>query len=490
MSHKASSSKRVGRTTEAFRAVVDDSQLRVSAAMDALDLLDSIDAFDALLPPSDAPDGQPADSTRADEAPVSTHLASVTDKAEEVFSHDSLALNPEQPIDSDLSTKLFIEPHSAISAIDHAATDHPCQARNDHRANQSPSGDCEAIAIADATMDHLPQSGDNRALQIDSLRQWEADLRQLQARLQGDELDLSARRRELAKQVRLQRRTPQRSDSASTDLRLAELQAQFEMLVLLLREAWPSGEVALTESPEPAVGNDSDRGSAADNLSLTAPSEKSDAEATLRIRTLEQRIESLVEQNDQLASELAHLAVQRTVDQSSDASASLSWEERKALLYRQFESEECANIAAGEPGSNQVECELRHELACMQHELLSRDAEIKELRTLLEQRPQVQGSELAFGAAAITRLFDDDELIREERLRLKEIQAEWEIKFRDMEIAASIERANLARERRQLECQNAELEEQLAHLKQELRQESIAGPTQNRRWFAKLGLGE
>jgi hypothetical protein len=109
---------------------------------------------------------------------------------------------------------------------------------------------------------------------------------------------------------------------------------------------------------------------------------------------------------------------------------------------------------------------------------------------MLEQRPKVEDSDLAVGAAAITRIFDDDELIREERSRLKEIQAEWEAKFRDMEIAASIERASLARERRQLECQNAELEEQLAHLKQELRQESIAGPTQPRRWFAKLGLGE
>jgi hypothetical protein len=448
MSHKASSSKRVGRTIETFRVVVDDSPSRAPAAMDALDSLDSFDAFDALLPPSDSADRLPGDRLPGDLASGICGLAAA-------LADDASPSLSEQPIDSQLSTFLCDQPASV---------------------------GCESLDGIDPLADGLPVAVERSALQTDRLRQWEADLRQLEARLNHDELDLAARRRDLAKQLRRHYRTTRRADSASTDLRLAELQSQFEMLVLLLRDAWPSGGGLPTERAEPVGDRD---------LSDSDADVDADADAVLRIRTLEQRIEALVEQNDQLASELAHLAVQRTVDQSSDATASLSWEERKALLYRQFESEECSRLGdEGDLGASQVECELRHELACMQHELRSRDAEIEELRSLLEQRPQVEGSELAIGAAAITRLFDDDEMIREERSRLKEIQAEWETKFRDMEIAASIERANLARERRQLECQNAELEEQLAHLKQELRQESIAGPAQTRRWFAKLGLGE
>ncbi|HBJ37051.1 MAG TPA: hypothetical protein DDZ51_20300 [Planctomycetaceae bacterium] len=331
---------------------------------------------------------------------------------------------------------------------------------------------------------------------IQSLRYWESELRQAEADLQQKAEDLLARRRDLAKAIRTQRRELRRpaatiagvdrplESTETTDARLAEMQSQIEMLVLLLRDAWPSNA---NNSPDESV---SSQYGGQVTSGFDSPSDDSEGHCLVKVDALKAQIESLVEQNNQLATELAHLTVQRTVDQSSDAAASLSWEERKELLYRQFESEDNGVPFSPDQLTSEQCSRLNHEMACMQQELRARESEIAELRSILEQRPEVQDSDLAVGAAAITRLFDDDELIREERSRLKEIQAEWEAKFRDMEIAASIERASLARQRRQLECQNAELEEQLAHLKQELRQESIAGPTQNRRWFAKLGLGE
>lgn len=272
---------------------------------------------------------------------------------------------------------------------------------------------------------------------IDSLRRWQVELHQIDLELAHRSEDLAARRRAFARELRTLRR---------------------EARLCRTPEASAVGEVSASDLAE--------------------------------IKSLKSQVDSLVEQNSQLATELAHWAVQRTVDESSDATASMSWEERRELLYRQFESED--NGVPFDPTSlTSEQCSrLSHEMACMQQELRSRDQEIAELRALLEQRPIVQDNELAVGAAAVTRFFDDDELIQEERQRLKEIQAEWEAKFRDMEIAASLERASLARERRQLECKNAELEEQIAHMKQEMRQESIAGPAQTRRWFAKLGLGE
>ncbi len=326
---------------------------------------------------------------------------------------------------------------------------------------------------------------------FESLRYWESELRQAELDLQHKAEDLAARRRDFAKEMRAQRRAVQRPTATAcsdqplgttenTDARLGEMQSQIELLVTLLRDAWPMG------------GNQSLDGSSNDT-DTPVPVVETDGDVDrylAEIDALKSQVESLVEQNNQLATELAHLTVQRTVDQSSDAAASMSWEERKELLYRQFESEDNGVPFSPEQLTSEQCSRLNHEMACMQQELRARESEIAELRAVLEHRPEVQDSDLAVGAAAITRLFDDDELIREERSRLKDIQTEWEAKFRDMEIAASIERASLARERRQLECQNAELEEQLAHLKQELRQESIAGPAQTRRWFAKLGLGE
>lgn len=344
-----------------------------------------------------------------------------------------------------------------------------------------------------------PISAGSQVELIESLRYWESELHRTEAELQQKADDLAARRRELARQVRAFRRDNQRptispdaqnQHTADSDSRLAEMQAQIEMLVTLLRDAWPTSGHSESDSRSQNDPRDMHFGYDAEATSRLELASEKEAENVDQIDSLRSQLESLVEQNNQLATELAHLTVQRTVDQSSDATASMSWEERKELLYRQFESEDNGVPFNPEKPTGEQCARLNHEMACMQQELRARDSEIAELRSLLEQRPEVQDTDLAVGAAAITRLFDDDELIREERSRLKEIQAEWEVKFRDMEIAASIQRASLARERRQLECQNVELEEQLAHLKQELRQESIAGPAQNRRWFAKLGLGD
>jgi hypothetical protein len=435
MSNNASVSKRGGQATGPLRDAISDDGAGLKA-LTSLGDIDPLDVFDALLPVCDEP-------RRVSRVP----LPRQTVGPQEVFAAPQSKAS-----------------HGSLKSIAASVT----QGLNVDSVSLAPN----AVEL------------------IELLRYWESGLREAEAALQQKAEDLSARRREFAKEVRVQRRNRQQAatmfassdqaseSTASADARLAEMQSQIEMLVLLLRDAWP---VSGSESSDRSLGGAATvDGAASDNHDALLA----------EIDSLKSQLESLVEQNNQLATELAHLTVQRTVDQSSDAAASMSWEERKELLYRQFECEDNGLPFNPEQLTSEQCSRLNHEMACMQQELRARENEVAELRSLLEQRPEVQDRDLAVGAAAITRLFDDDELIREERSRLKEIQAEWEAKFRDMEIAASIERASLARERRQLECQNAELEEQLAHLKQELRQESIAGPAQTRRWFAKLGLGE
>lgn len=440
MSKKASISKRGGQPTGPLRDAISHENSTLKASPSTGDI-DPLDVFDVLLPACE-------NSSTAGFAPLRTPA---------------------------------IESRKATSAHQTFAPERSLQ----------PIG---AALSQGLVGDSISSTSDQIEL-IESLRYWESELRQIESDLQHKVDDLAARRRAFAREIRSRRRDHQQSAktisgsdqtseiTANTDARLAEMQSQIEMLVMLLRDAWP------TSSNQ---SDDQSHRRPLDGLATTglAAAGNHDEAFLVEIDSLKSQLESLVEQNNQLATELAHLTVQRTVDQSSDAAASMSWEERKELLYRQFESEDNGLPVNPEQLTSEQCSRLNHEMACMQQELRARENEVAELRSLLEQRPEVQDHDLAVGAAAITRLFDDDELIREERSRLKEIQAEWETKFRDMEIAASIERASLARERRQLECQNAELEEQLAHLKQELRQESIAGPSQPRRWFAKLGLSE
>lgn len=207
-----------------------------------------------------------------------------------------------------------------------------------------------------------------------------------------------------------------------------------------------------------------------------------EAEFRSELECLEERIGTLQEQNTELAGQLAQASIRKSLNLTAESDPTLTWEQRKAIMF--------ASDVAEPIASEGSDPQLVEQITKLQTELQVRSEEVQQLQALLEQRPQQVEEGTAVGAAAFAMMMDSDELIREERQRLQELQAEWEAKFREVEIAASIERANLARQRMQLEKQNAELEEQLTHLKRELRQEEQAGPNHKRRWLAKLGLAE
>jgi hypothetical protein len=87
-------------------------------------------------------------------------------------------------------------------------------------------------------------------------------------------------------------------------------------------------------------------------------------------------------------------------------------------------------------------------------------------------------------------MLDADELIAHERGKLQQLQVEWEEKFREGEIEASLERAKLSRERQEVFATKQELELQIEQLQREYRQANAAGGRSSRRWLAKLGLAE
>ena len=210
-----------------------------------------------------------------------------------------------------------------------------------------------------------------------------------------------------------------------------------------------------------------------------------------RVRALENELSDVRQQNENLASKLANQCVHDAVaDTPADESESLSWEERKQLIIQQMDEEAfgCdsqATIQAVNPSSLD---QLNHSIHRLQSEVESRDKEIMELRGLLEHQSQTKDGCVAIGAAAIAQLVDDDELIQQERQRLQHLQTEWEEKFRQGEIEASLERAKLSRERQEVARQKMELAEQLERLQREMQRSEEGVGT--RRWLAKLGLSE
>ncbi len=122
-------------------------------------------------------------------------------------------------------------------------------------------------------------------------------------------------------------------------------------------------------------------------------------------------------------------------------------------------------------------------------ELARRDREIAELRSLLEQQADARQG-VAVGAAAVAQLIESDELVQEEREKLRSMQKTWEEKFRQSEIELSMERAKLARERLLLEEQKQDLEAALHAAAQNGSLDPKDKDPKGRKWLSRLGLKE
>ncbi|MEZ6089205.1 MAG: hypothetical protein R3C05_14480 [Pirellulaceae bacterium] len=195
------------------------------------------------------------------------------------------------------------------------------------------------------------------------------------------------------------------------------------------------------------------------------------------------RITELELQNRDLAQKLATRQIHPTSGSSGFGFESMTWEQRKAAIMQQLAAED-ADEATEESEARRVE--IDDLLQRTDRELARRDAEIEELRRLLEEQSRATG-DVAIGGAAILQMLDQDELIVEERARLQRIQEEWEEKLRQAEIDVSLERAKLARERMELEHRLAELQEQAA-MDEETSEHNRE--TKGRKWLSRLGLSD
>ncbi len=208
-------------------------------------------------------------------------------------------------------------------------------------------------------------------------------------------------------------------------------------------------------------------------------------------------------QNEELAAKVASANIRRSTDSStSDFNDSLSWEERKQLIIKQMEEDsydaQASIFEAIRARSTDPEDitdpiafidEMMSTVEMLKQENAYHESEIRDLNHLLQNRPSCGDVGIAIGAAGIAEMLDSDALIVEERERLQLLQAQWEDKFRQAEIDASLERAKLSRERQEVAKRQAELEDQLDRLRRDANMNSEC-EGHSRKWLAKLGLAD
>jgi hypothetical protein len=165
------------------------------------------------------------------------------------------------------------------------------------------------------------------------------------------------------------------------------------------------------------------------------------------------------------------------------------WESQKRRMLAELESDDAVDVASSGAASRGSRLQIEEVIARTDKIIAEKDREIEELKHLLDSQSGSVGA-LAVGAAALEQVFDQDEIIREERQRLQQAQEELRAKLRQSEIDHAMERARLARK-------EAEIDERLRNGEPgrstaDADAEALAptGRPVRGRWRAQLGLGD
>ena len=196
-------------------------------------------------------------------------------------------------------------------------------------------------------------------------------------------------------------------------------------------------------------------------------------------------VRELKKANRELTEQLQ--AASKSTGQAAPAPAgdALDWESQKKRLLAELEDE----ADDGSPGRKSERLSIEETIRITDRLIAEKDEEIRELRQLLDDQSSNIGG-MAVGANAIAAMLDSDELIREERENLKQLQDQWREKLRQAELDMSMERAKIGRERSELEERISHFQKERAKLEKELN-ETLGDPAKKpskRKWMERLGL--
>ena len=185
--------------------------------------------------------------------------------------------------------------------------------------------------------------------------------------------------------------------------------------------------------------------------------------------------------------ELAAQAKSAAANAAVGTSQSYDWEAQKQRLLAQLESD----FDDSQPQDKSDKLTVQGAIRITDQIVAEKDHEIDELRRMLDQQSASIG-EVAVGASAIAQMFDQDELIQQERQSLKEAKEKLQEQLKAAEIDLSVERAKMAREKQKLE----ELARQIAVDREKTETKiggsspdsSDSGKNSRGKWLQRLGL--
>jgi len=339
--------------------------------------------------------------------------------------------------------------------------------------------------------DEMQQSGAGQSENLQrQFKQWEDERTKLQIRLDEQMQERAAMAAELQ-----QLRDQANQQFNVTDSASEEWQAERARLEAQLMEAR-----ALSQQ-QPDLSEDLDRLRAEKKQLETAlafaqkqadsagnPQEMDDLRrrfemAVQDVRELKAKNADL---NDQLAK--AKSAAGKAAATGAAASNAMDWESRKQQLLAKLEAD--SDDEADEKAQAD-KLTIEGTIRMTDQIIADKEKELIELRKLLEDQSSNIGG-LAVGAAAIASMLDGDELIKQERATLKQMQEQLQEQLKRAEIDISVERAKLARERSTMEEKLRAFEQEKSKMPGvkdtpviDTKKKGSGGG----RWLSKLGLG-
>lgn len=172
---------------------------------------------------------------------------------------------------------------------------------------------------------------------------------------------------------------------------------------------------------------------------------------------LRQRLEMALTDVRELKDRNAELSDQLAKSKSAGPAVAVlggggdDWESRKQRMLAQLESD----FDERDPQQKASKLTIEQAIQRTEEAMAAKSEEILELQRLLSQQSGNIGG-VAIGASAIAEMLDTDELVRQERENLRELQEKLREQLKQAEIDLSVERAKVARERALLEEKSRE----------------------------------
>ena len=167
-------------------------------------------------------------------------------------------------------------------------------------------------------------------------------------------------------------------------------------------------------------------------------------------------------------------------DSGKPKRAGLDWEAEKRRIIAALESD----FDDADFEDRTARLKIEEVVRTTDQAIAEKDREIAELRGLME----TQGRDLVLATgntAEVGQAIDLDEVVREERVKLQQLQEEYRGKLRQAEVELSLDRAKLARQRSELEEQRRAKEPQA----ESPRSATLAIPSRGK-WLSRLGLAD